>query len=251
MHSLSIKYKKGTDENDLWHAFNQLLGNLRHNGQLIGLEWQAYKQNGKMYATVFTATKNALDTKYQNKYVKTGIKNLQELCGYTLQINWVGITEEEETGICNCKKRNYFLLRYYNQFSPVICGSCNKAIPLFKIPKLHDFGYWNLTSWQSNYIACVILDVNCAVGEKWAIKQQCNADSELSKQGRAVANSIYKTTGVKTYYYLSNFSKRSKLKDTNRPCPGCGGEWRLKEEIHDYVWFKCNKCLLMSSYARP
>jgi predicted nucleic acid-binding Zn ribbon protein len=251
MHTLSIKYKKNINENELWHAFNQLLGSLRHNGQLIGREMIPYKDEGQICATIFTAAENALNKKCYNKYVKDGISLIERLSGKKIEIKYVGTTDDEIHSICKCKKYSYFVLRYYNQLSPILCGNCNKAIPLYKMPKLHDFGYWNVTSWQSNYMACVVLDVNCTVGEKWAIKQQCNAHSELSKQGRAVANSIKISTGVKTYYYLSNFSKKSKEKDMARPCPGCGGKWRLKAEIHDYVWFKCNKCLLMSGNVRP
>jgi predicted nucleic acid-binding Zn ribbon protein len=251
MHTISIKYNKAVDENELWHAFNQLLGSLRHNGQLIGREMQPYKNKNRMYATIFTAAENTLDKKYHNKYVNDGIAALEKLCGYPLEIKYAGSTEDEENSICTCKKHQHFLLRYFNQFSPLLCGTCNKAVPLYKLPKLHDFGYWNITGWQSNYMACVILDVNCTVGEKWAIKQQCDYNSALSKQGRQVAKDITAATGTKTYYYLSNFSRRSKVKDIARPCPGCGGSWRLQKKIHDYVWFKCANCLLMSSYARP
>jgi predicted nucleic acid-binding Zn ribbon protein len=251
MHTISIKYNKRIDENELWHAFNQLLGSLRHNGQLIGREMQPYQNKSCMYATVFTAAENTVDKKYHNKYVNDGIAALEKLCGYPLEMKYAGSTEDEENSICTCKKHQHFLLRYFNQFSPLLCGTCNKAVPLYKLPKLHDFGYRNITSWQSNYMACVILDVNCTVGEKWAIKQQCDCNSALSKQGRQVAKDITAATGTKTYYYLSNFSRRSKVKDIARPCPGCGGSWRLQKEIHDYVWFKCANCLLMSSYARP
>jgi predicted nucleic acid-binding Zn ribbon protein len=251
MHTICIKYNKSVDENELWHAFNQLLGSLRHNGQVIGREMQPYKNKNRMYATIFTAAENTLDNKYRNKYVKDNIALLEKLCGSKIEIKYAGTTEDEGHSICNCKKHQHFLLRYFNQFSPLLCGTCNKAVPLYKLPKLHDFGYWNITGWQSNYKACVILDVNCTVGEKWAIKQQCYCNSELSKQGRQVAKDIKAATGTKTYYYLSNFSRRSKAKDIARPCPGCSGSWRLQKEMHDYVWFKCDSCLLMSSYARP
>jgi predicted nucleic acid-binding Zn ribbon protein len=250
MHTISIKYNKKIDENELWHAFNQLLGSLRHNGQLIGREMRPYKSGSRIHAAIFTATEDALNRKYYNKYVKNDIALLEKLCGNKIEIKYLGITEEELDSICKCKKHPYFVLRYYNQFSPILCGGCSKAVPLYQIPKLYDFGYWNITGWQSNYMACVVLDVNCTVGEKWAIKQQCNVDSELSRQGRIVAKSIYKAMKIKTYYYLSNFSNRSKAKDIVRPCPGCGGKWLLKQEIHGYIWFKCNKCLLMSGKAR-
>jgi predicted nucleic acid-binding Zn ribbon protein len=249
MHILSIKYNRAVNENELWHGFHQLLGYLRHNGQSIGRETQPYKHKNRMYATIFTAEETALHKKYYNQYVKDQIKWLEKLCGSKIEISYAGAAEDEEHSICKCKKYEHFLLYYFNRFSPLICGTCNKAVPLYKIPKLHDFGFYPVTSWQSNFMACVMLDVNSAVGEKWAIQQQCNCNSGLSQQGRKVAKDISKATGVKTYYYLCNFSKRSKVKDMARPCPGCGGSWRLLEKIHDFIWFRCDRCLLMSTNA--
>jgi predicted nucleic acid-binding Zn ribbon protein len=87
------------------------------------------------------------------------------------------------------------------------------------------------------------------VGEEWAIAQQSNYDSELSKQGREVAAKLTQVSGVPTYYYLTNFSQRSADDDRSRPCPSCGGDWHLDQEIHGFFRHRCDKCLLMSSYA--
>ncbi len=249
MHTISIKQGEDIDQNEVWHAFYELLGYLRHNGQLIGRYMQPFAKDGQISATFPTATEDALDEKYHNKYVVDGIAKLEKLCGQKLKIEWVGFGEDQEKSICNCTKHKYFLLYYYSEYSPILCGSCEKQVPLFRLPKLHDFGYWNLTCWESAYKGCVLIDLNCGTGERWAIKQQCDFDSGLSKQGREVAAKITETTGVKTYYFLSNFSKRSKVKDINRPCPSCGGEWHLAKEIHGYVRLKCDKCLLMSAYS--
>ena len=34
MHSISIKYKDGLDENQLWHVFYSVIGNLKESGQI-------------------------------------------------------------------------------------------------------------------------------------------------------------------------------------------------------------------------
>jgi predicted nucleic acid-binding Zn ribbon protein len=248
MHELSIKYDPAKFKDDeLWHAFYELLGFLRHSGQLVGRNMQPYEKNGQMLATIYTATEDALDAKYHNKYVVQGIAKLEEMCDNKLIIKHVGFGEDEKNKICTCTEHQHFLLYYYQEYSPVVCGTCEKAVPLFKMPHLHDFGFWNVTNWISAYKGCVLIDLNCGAGEKWAIKQQCDYNSGLSKQGRAVAQKITEATGVKTYYFLSNFSKGSKKKDKIRPCPSCGEAWRLEKEIHRYVRFKCDTCLLMSA----
>jgi predicted nucleic acid-binding Zn ribbon protein len=249
MHSISIRYENSIDENEVWHSFYMLLGFLRQNGQLIGRFMEPYAKDGRISAVFPTATQDALDAKYQNKYVVDGIASLEELCGNKIEIAWVGFGEDQEKSICHCVEHDHFLLRYHDSYSSILCGSCEKQVPLFKIPQIQDFGFWPLTSWQNAYVGCVLLDLNCGVGEKWAIKQQCNYDSGLSKQGRAVAKKIMEATGVKTYYFIANYSKRSRKKDINRPCPSCGGNWHLEKEIHHYVKHKCDKCLLMSAYS--
>jgi predicted nucleic acid-binding Zn ribbon protein len=246
MHSITIKYKKRANTTEILDCFWNLLSYLRHSGQLVGRDMNPYHYNGKISATIVTATEDALDEKYQNGYVKKAIKDLEEKSGNALEIKFVGYSEGQENAICNCKKYKYFLLRYFHELSPIQCGTCFKAVPLFKIEKLRDDGYEPITSWMSNMLACVLLDVNCTVGEKWAIKQQSNPNTELGRLGLSVTKLITEKTGITCYYYLHNYAKRSKAKDDARPCPSCGGEWLLKKEIHQYVWFKCDKCLLMS-----
>jgi predicted nucleic acid-binding Zn ribbon protein len=249
MHHLSIKYNKTTDLNELWHSFYDFLGLLRHSGQLLGRDMNPYVHNGVMNAVIVTIAEDAFDVKYQNKYVKSRIKSLEKLCGHPLQIKWVGTGEDQENSICTCKKHEHLLLRYADAYSPIQCGKCYKSIPLYKLKKVKDFGYEPITSWMSNYMACVILDVNCSVGEKWAMAQQTEFDSELSILGRDTAAQIQAATGIKCYYFLNNFLEQSRYKDLNRPCPCCKKPWKLNEEIHKYVLFKCDDCLLMSNVS--
>jgi predicted nucleic acid-binding Zn ribbon protein len=249
MHQLSIKVKDNVDENELWHAFWSVLGSMRQNGQLQGREMQSYLLDNTMSAVVASVGENGLDSKYHNQYVTENISKLEKMCGNTLEIKFLGFRENEQNAICSCTKHDYFLMYYYNDYSPIVCGSCDKSYPLYRLPKLEDHSYWRILSWMSAYQGCVLLDLNCGTGEKWAMKQQCDPNSGLSKQGRECATKISEETGVPTYYYLSNFSKRTKAKDISRPCPSCDGEWHLDQQIHHHVHHKCDKCLLMSVYS--
>jgi predicted nucleic acid-binding Zn ribbon protein len=249
MHELSIKIKKNIDENELYHAFWSVLGSMRQNGQLTGREMHCFIQDNKMMAVIASVGEDGLDTKYHNKYVEQSITELEKLCDNTLTIKFLGFRENEQNAICTCEKHDYFVMYYYKDFSPIICGSCDKVYPLYRLPKLEDDSYWRIMSWISAYQGCVLLDLNCGTGEKWAMKQQCDPNSGLSKQGRKVSAKIMEETGVKTYYYLTNFSKKKKAIDIARPCPSCGDEWHLDQEIHGNIRHKCDKCLLISTYS--
>lgn len=190
-----------------------------------------------------------MDEKYWNKYVKTAVENLENSCGNKIEISYLGNVEEEIENICTCKKHDYFVLYYFGDFSPIRCGSCEKFVPLFKLPKLHDDRIWDILGWENLYKSCVTLDLNCGFGEKWAINQQVKYDSGLSKQGRKIAAKITETSGVKCYYFISNYTKRSKIENKDRPCPSCGGDWHLDEEKFGYFRHQCDTCLLMSAYS--
>ncbi len=249
MHSLSIKFNLKTDENEIFQSFHNLIGQMRENGQINGRETNLHIKGNQISATLWTFTQEALDQKYWNHYVKTALENLEKLCGNKIEINYVGRVEEEAENICNCTKHNYFVLYYYGDFSPIRCGNCEKFLPLFKLPKLHDSRIYDILGWISSYKACVALDLNCGTGEKWAIKQQCDFNSGLSIQGRKVTSKITEVSGVKCYYFLSNYTKRSKIKNKDRPCPSCGGNWHLEKEKFGYFKHQCDRCLLMSAYS--
>jgi predicted nucleic acid-binding Zn ribbon protein len=249
MHSISIQYKEELDENEVWHIFWGVIGNLKENGQINGREHHPYMHGNRISCSLWTFTEEALAEKYHNHYVKGAIENLEAFCGNKLEIKYEGRGEEELENICTCTKHDHFVLYYYGDFSPIRCGSCEKFVPLFKIPKLQDDRIFDILGWISSYKACLQLDLNCGTGEKWAIGQMSKFDSGLSKQGRKVAAKITEVSGVKTYYFLSNVAKRKKEKDENRPCPSCGGEWHLEKEKFGYFRHQCDTCLLMSAYS--
>jgi predicted nucleic acid-binding Zn ribbon protein len=249
MHSISIKYKKELDENELWHNFYGVIGSLKESGQINGREHHPYIKDDRISVSLWTFTEEALDEKHHTNYVKSAIEKLEAFCGNKLEIRYEGRGEEETESICTCTKHDYYLLYYYGDFSPIRCGSCEKFVPLFKIAKLHDDRVWDILGWVNTYKACVQLDLNCGTGEKWAIRQQSDFDSGLSKQGRKIATKLTAVSGVKTYYFLLNVAKTAKENDINRPCPSCGGAWHLENEKFGYLRHQCHQCLLMSSYS--
>jgi predicted nucleic acid-binding Zn ribbon protein len=136
----------------------------------------AYIKDNRISIDLWTFTEEALDSNYYTKYVTDAIKKLEEFCGNKIEIKYLGYVKEEKEFICTCKKHDYFVLYYYGDFSPIRCGSCEKFVPLFKIPKLHDSRVWDVLGWVNAYKAIKILDLNCGTGEKWAMRQQCNHD---------------------------------------------------------------------------
>jgi predicted nucleic acid-binding Zn ribbon protein len=248
MHNIAMKNKNNVPENDLWHHFYLLLGGLCHNHQIIRRELHPYLQGQQMAATVCTVTTEALAAKYFDRQVQDCITNLEDLCGAKLAITYLGNSEDEATSICTCTQQPYYVLYGFGQFYPLLCGGCGLEVPLFRLWQLRDAKFWLLANWEKNYRACVTLDIGSTVGERWAIKQQSDYNSALSHQGREVAAKITDLTGVTTYYFLTNFARRSPAKDQSRPCPSCGGAWHIPARIRHFRQ-QCDRCLLVSCYS--
>jgi predicted nucleic acid-binding Zn ribbon protein len=90
--------------------------------------------------------------------------------------------------------------------------------------------------------------MNCEVGERWALNQMQEINSQLSKQGLEICKKIEKLTLIPTYYYLYNY-KKFKGDQLTRPCPSCGKEWDLNTQLHNHYDFKCDKCRIISTIS--
>ncbi len=73
-------------------------------------------------------------------------------------------------------------------------------------------------------------------------------DSQLSKEGIEICRKIEELTNIPTYYFLYNY-KKTKEGHLPKPCPTCNKKWHLKERLHDFFDFKCDKCKLLSTVS--
>lgn len=103
-----------------------------------------------------------------------------------------------------------------------------------------------ILGWETNYISCDSLQMNCEIGERWALNQMQNIKSTLSKQGLKICQTLESVTNVPTFYYLHNYNKfeSETLMDA---CPSCNNDWGLKARLHNLYDFKCDVCGLVST----
>lgn len=245
---VAIDIKTEANKDELVEEFNLLVSYFHSNGQTQGkIESQFIDQN-RIVCFPFSHEKNSLSSEFHNFYVNRQIEKLENICGSKLQIRTVGKTFESYQGACKCEKPELYILitNYITIQSPITCGTCNQALPLYKLPKYSDHGYRPILSWESNYQSCDTLQMNCEVGERWALNQMQEFNSQLSKQGLEICKKVEELTGVPTYYYLFNYRK-IKGDELTKPCPKCGKQWNLKEPLHGFYDFKCDTCKLVST----
>ncbi|HQU82934.1 MAG TPA: DUF2310 family Zn-ribbon-containing protein [Pyrinomonadaceae bacterium] len=175
------------------------------------------------------------------------MKKIEKLCGSTFEIKTVGKTYASYKTACKCRESDFYILitNYITILSPITCGNCFKPVPLYKLPKYNGYDYIPILSWETNYISCDSLQMNCEVGERWALNQMQEVTSQLSKQGLEICKKIEELTNVPTYYYLHNYRK-VKGNELSKPCPVCNEKWNLKKQLNNFYDFKCDTCKLVS-----
>jgi len=247
---ISLEINSNVDKNEIVDEFGILMSHYRGNGQIQGNIQTEYIFGNKLIGLPYTLEKNSLDAKFNNFYVNKQTEKIEELCTSKIHINTVGKSYDTYISPCICKKIDFYILitNYITIESPISCGTCNHSVPLYRIPKYHDHGYMPILSWETNYISCDSLQMNCEVGERWALNQMQNFNSTLTKQGLKICQALETSTGTPTYYYLHNYRKNKAGFQMNL-CPNCNHSWALKSRLHNFYDFKCDHCRLVSTIS--
>ncbi len=255
---ISIKLQENTKKekiSEIIEEFDLLTGFYRGSGQTQGKIASQYitLNNDKIVYLPFTLEKKSLDKTYNNYYVNKQIDKIEKICQASFQFKTLGTDNYQPC--CTCEKTDFYILitNFITILSPLRCGNCHKSVPLYKIPIYYDYGYMPILSWETNYNVCDTLQMNCEVGEKWALKQMQEVNSQLSKQGLAICKKIAELTQIPTYYYLHNYRKikykKNQQSQLSQSCPMCKSEWDLFEKIHNFYDFKCDTCMLISTIS--
>jgi predicted nucleic acid-binding Zn ribbon protein len=232
------------------HLIHGLLGALRMNGQICGWESSICLQDQHYLATVFIPEPHALERRHNKHAVQASYAALTEATGSRPEIAILGPALAADP-ICRCATSTAYILytSYLALDSPLRCGDCFGPLPLYRLPALRNGEYFDIITWQTDYQACDTLQMNCATLERAATREMAAATSSLAVRGREICRDITQETGIPMYYYLHRGNGRSLAQERRRPCPGCGGEWRLNEPLHDLFDFRCDSCRLLSNLA--
>lgn len=135
----------------------------RANGQKQGSIESQYITNNTVIALPTTLEKDSLDSRYNNIYVNAQIQKLEKLCNSKIQFKLIGVNYKDHNTACTCNKSEFYILmtNYTTIESPITCGTCNGSVPLYRLPKYSDNDYTTILSWETDYICCDQLQMNC------------------------------------------------------------------------------------------
>lgn len=248
---VSIEINSDADPDEVIDQFVLLDAYYRDNGQIQGATHMAYLAGDTVFGLHYTLEENSLDRREDNFYVNKQVELLEKNCRSKLKIETIGRTYLSPPQVCTCKQPEFYILytTYVSLTSPVKCGTCWGAVPLYRLPIYDDHGYVPILNWETNYISCDSLQMNCKVGEQWALKQMLAPNSQLSQQGRKICGRVAELTKTPTYYFLFDYRKNVRP-SRKKFCPVCEGNWKLELPLHGRFDFKCDICCLLSAVSR-
>lgn len=249
MHTVEIVFPSTKFSEAIDSAVNQLIGCWRNNGQLAGREFPSWMDNDGIHCSSQIPAQNALSLENNSLYADEALSRLADLKAAPV------ITDKgpcpESDGPCRCAARQSLILytNFVSMESPARCGDCFRPIPLYTFGAPKDTDYFDVLAWEADYKACDTLQMGCSVGERFGERQLYEHDSPLNRQAGAIARRLEKLTGVPTYTYLMKSRGKTLGAEQRRPCPRCGGAWRMRKPRHDRFDFCCEKCRLIANIA--
>jgi len=229
-------------------AIDRLLGTWRMNGQVCGNEWPIAPEADGYSVSVLTPEPGSLDPRWNRRYVTEALARIADI-GLTLHVEAKG-EDPMSARACACPAPSAFVLftTFLSLESSVRCLDCDRPVALHRFEPASGDEHHDLIGWQSDYQSCDRLQMNCTVLERAATREISAIDSALTRRGRALCDSLGTSLRRPFYYYLYRSGGRSQRAEAQRPCPGCGGDWKRAERLHLFD-FQCDRCRLLSNIS--
>jgi len=249
---LIFRYRGAPSEEDIDQGICNLLSAWMQNGQIGGKDWFIVPARAFCRVILSCPEAASLARRHANKWVRESLAALKarHLAPPTIRI--MG-REHDSPEADRCPRPSWYILvtDYLRQESPLRCGDHGLPVPLYRVPHTYDQdpSYHDTLQWESQWKAFDHLQMMCGPYERGATRQISDVRSKLSKVGLDICRRIAKASGIPTYYYLYRGGDRRLASELARPCPSCGGRWRLGRPLHGFLDFKCDRCRLVSNVA--
>lgn len=247
---LQFKVIADTDFGTAEAAVRHYMEALIFNGQILGREFPTARQQYSFNSRVVIPDAQALQKKHHSK---RGIAAMEQLADAGLaypQLRVIGMDlMSPHTDPCHNPDFYVLYCRFNDTCSPVRCGTHLAPVPLYQLTAAAA-DHEQLIRWQIQYQALDEIQMQQnRVLHKSAERSLQQLHSALNRQGRKLARQLELSINKPVFYALYSGSSRNCAQEETKPCPGCGGKWRLSAPLHDIFDFKCDHCQLLGNVA--
>lgn len=242
---ISFSYAEGEISEHMFERIDSFIAILRQNGQIYGSEHPTVWRKHDVCEYAFVPELDALNPKYYDRYCKSLIDQIRS---YGLSGPHYRILDEDEDNdsVCTCSEPStYIFYKDDSYLSPVRCGACFCAVPLYRLPTIKDGGYEDIVSWESDYNACSRLYLNDTTAQRAITRELRDVQSSLNRQGRLLCATIEELSGIPAYHSLDITLGRERRRAQDRLCPICGEAWLLEKRWHLFG-ARCDKDRLVA-----
>lgn len=247
---LTFKVISDTDFSSAEAAIRRYMECLIFNGQLWGREFPTAWQQDCFNSRVVMPAEDALLQKHHSPPALVALEQLAAagLAYPQWQILGMDLMSQHTDP---CQRAAFYILysRFSDSCSPVRCGEHFAPVPLYQLTT-SAVDHESLIRWQLQYQALDDIQMQQSrVLRKSAERSMQQLHSRLNQQGRQLARQLEHAVKVPVYYALYSGSSSNCAVEAQKPCPGCGGNWRLSQPLHQLFDFQCPQCRLLGNIA--
>ena len=219
------------------------LSNLPRCGQIIG-EATRGVIDGTLQAYVRLPRTDALDARHMSRYARARLVKLESLLGCPMDVSILTHACRPEDQI-HWRQAKWLVLyggAGTDGIAPVR-DQDNACIPSYLLPIDAD-NMERVCFWARDEERHSGLWFSSRSLEKETFMALADPKSALNTQARELAVMVEKATGKPTYTHLFRHYALPGTEESTRPCPLCGGPWKVEGESFE---FRCEPCRLISN----
>ncbi len=243
---ITVEAKDGALD-ELEDALQWYLAMAWKNGQLVGRALHG-RVDGGLRAVLYAAAPDALDPRHHSRWATEAWEKLRALARGEPRVRV--LADGQPSPDWRAAEGFFLHVTGSDEEGPVFAAKTGAPVPLYTLP-LTAQEREALMFWATSYHHHLHVDLGCGSLETAAYKQMAEADSALSREGRALARRLEEVTGLPTFYALHrHWGRWPPEREEQRPCPACGAGWRAQgaDETRGLgaFPFRCEPCRLIS-----
>ncbi|WNO62021.1 DUF2310 family Zn-ribbon-containing protein [Rheinheimera sp. MMS21-TC3] len=247
---LSFSVIADTDFTRAEIAIRHYIEALIFNGQVLGREFPTAWQEERFNCRIVVPNTDALLPKHHSSKASIALNKLAAAgLGYPkLKIMGMDLMSQH-TDPCAAPEGYILYSRFSDTCSPLRCAEHMAPIPLYQLKTSTD-DFEALIRWQLQYQALDEIQMQqTRVLTKTAERSLQQLNSQLNRQGRALAKQLERSTQVPVYYALYSGTSTDCESEPSKCCPSCHSAWKLAEPLAELFDFQCQGCRLVSNIA--
>ncbi|MBV2128236.1 DUF2310 family Zn-ribbon-containing protein [Arsukibacterium indicum] len=247
---LTYKVIADTDFSRAEKAIRQFHEALIFNGNVIGREFPTAWQQDSFCCRLVIPTTDALQRANISPRARQAEQQLVAAGLAYPQLKVLGMDIMSQHNSNSMADALVLFTTFSDMCSPLRNLADLAPLPLYQLQPAAGQDHETLIRWQIQFQALdEIQQQEQRVLRKAAENSLQQLNSSLNQQGRKLAKNLARQNKLPVYYALYSGSSKNCTTEADKPCPGCGENWRLTTPLLEIFDFKCDRCSLLSNIA--